>query len=186
MNVYLASKSPRRRQLLGEMGVAFQTVSADCDETVQEGVHPREAVALLAAKKCRAGEEAARDPEGLVIGSDTLVELDGIALGKPRDEADAVRMLLALSGRPHRVHTGVCVRYRGRELSESVTTTVYFRAFDRKEAEAYVATGEPMDKAGAYGIQGLGGRLVEKIEGSFDNVVGFPTDCVRRLMEEVQ
>ena len=186
MNVYLASKSPRRRQLLGEMGVVFQTVSADCDETVEEGVHPREAVALLATKKCRAGEEAARDPEGLVIGSDTLVELDGIALGKPRDEKDAVGMLLSLSGRPHRVHTGVCVRYRGRELAESVTTTVYFRNFSKEEAEAYVATGEPMDKAGAYGIQGLGGKLVEKIEGSFDNVVGFPTDCVRRLMEEVQ
>lgn len=186
MNVYLASKSPRRRQLLGEMGVVFQTVSADCDETVEEGVHPREAVALLATKKCRAGEEAAKDPQGLVIGSDTLVELDGIALGKPRDEKDAVGMLLSLSGRPHRVHTGVCVRYRGRELAESVTTTVYFRNFSKEEAEAYVATGEPMDKAGAYGIQGLGGKLVEKIEGSFDNVVGFPTDCVRRLMEEVQ
>ena len=186
MNVYLASKSPRRRQLLGEMGVVFQTVSADCDETVEEGVHPREAVALLATKKCRAGEEAAKDPQGLVIGSDTLVELDGIALGKPRDEKDAVGMLLSLSGRPHRVHTGVCVRYRGRERSESVTTTVYFRNFSKEEAEEYVATGEPMDKAGAYGIQGLGGKLVEKIEGSFDNVVGFPTDCVRRLMEEVQ
>jgi septum formation protein len=168
------------------MGVVFQTVSADCDETVEEGVHPREAVALLATKKCRAGEEAAKDPQGLVIGSDTLVELDGIALGKPRDEKDAVGMLLSLSGRPHRVHTGVCVRYRGRELAESVTTTVYFRNFSKEEAEAYVATGEPMDKAGAYGIQGLGGKLVEKIEGSFDNVVGFPTDCVRRLMEEVQ
>ena len=186
MNVYLASKSPRRRQLLGEMGVEFQTVSADCDESVEEGVHPRDAVVLLATKKCLAGEEAARDPEGLTIGSDTLVEIDGIALGKPRDEQDAVRMLLFLSGRPHRVHTGVCVRYRGKERAEAVTTTVYFRAFDRREAEEYVATGEPMDKAGAYGIQGLGGNLVEKIEGSFDNVVGFPTDCVRRLMEDVQ
>ena len=186
MNVYLASQSPRRRQLLGEMGVVFQTVSADCDETVEEGVHPRDAVAILASRKCRAGEGALCDEEALVIGSDTLVELGGVALGKPRDEEDAVRMLLSLSGRPHRVHTGVCVRYHGRELVESVTTAVYFRAFSREEAEAYVATGEPMDKAGAYGIQGLGGRLVEKIEGSFDNVVGFPTDCVRRLMEEVQ
>ena len=141
MNVYLASKSPRRRQLLGEMGVVFQTVSADCDETVEKGVHPREAVALLATKKCRAGEEAAKDPQGLVIGSDTLVELDGVALGKPRDEKDAVGMLLSLSGRPHRVHTGVCVRYRGRELAESVTTTVYFRNFSKEEAEVIVSSG---------------------------------------------
>ena len=99
MNVYLASQSPRRRQLLGEMGVVFQTVSADCDETVEEGVHPRDAVAILASRKCRAGESALCDEEALVIGSDTLVELDGVALGKPRDEEDAVRMLLSLSYR---------------------------------------------------------------------------------------
>ena len=185
MNVYLASKSPRRRQLLGEMGVVFQTVSADCDETVEEGVHPREAVALLATKKCRAGEEAAKDPQGLVIGSDTLVELDGIALGKPRDEKDAVGMLLSLSGRPHRVHTGVCVRYRGRELAESVTTTVYFRNFSKEEAEAYVATGEPMDKAGAYGIQGKGGLFVSGYEGSFDTVVGLSVALTDRLCKEI-
>ena len=186
MNVYLASQSPRRRQLLGEMGISFETVSAECDESVEAGTHPKEAVVLLARRKCRAGDMTAHDPEGLVIGSDTLVELDGVALGKPQSEEDAVRMLLSLSGRPHRVHTGVCVRYRGKEAADVCTTAVFFRPFSQREAEDYVATGEPMDKAGAYGIQGLGGRLVERIEGSFDNVVGFPTDLVRRLMEEVQ
>ena len=188
MKVYLASKSPRRRELLGQMGVVFEIVDAESDEEVPEGTHPKAAVELLARRKCEGGCAAVK--EGVVIGSDTLVELNGAALGKPQNEEDAVGMLMALSGKTHRVYTGVAVARVENgavvcELSSADTTMVVFRAFDEEEARAYVATGEPMDKAGAYGIQGLGGRLVDHIEGALDNVIGFPTELVRRLLEEV-
>lgn len=188
MKVYLASKSPRRRELLAGMGVSFEIVSAEADETVEAGVLPRNAVELLARRKCLAGAEG---KDGLVIGSDTLVALGDVALGKPRDGEDAVSMLMSLSGKKHTVYTGVAVaRVEKGEVKALVSgvdaTDVYFRAFGEEEARRYVATGEPMDKAGAYGIQGLGGALVSHTDGEFDNVVGFPTKLVRCLMTEAE
>ena len=184
----LASASPRRRELLAGMGLTFTVCPCDVDESVPPGMHPREAVVLLARRKAEA--VAARHPEAVILASDTLVEIDALPLGKPQDEEEAVATLMRLSGCEHRVHTGVAVIYRGRVLAERDTTRVFMRPFDEGEARAYVQTGEPMDKAGAYGIQGLGGRLVDRIEGNYDTVVGLPTrlsdDLLCRLMEEAR
>lgn len=183
MKIILASKSPRRRQLLAEITRDFEIMVADADETLPRGVHPREGVELLAVRKGAAVLPRAGD-EALIISSDTLVELDGVALGKPSDEADAVGMLRALSGRCHNVHTGVAVHYRGRVLSGVDTTAVYFKELSDEEIDGYVASGEPMDKAGAYGIQGLGGQFVLRYDGDFDTVVGLSVRLTARLMEE--
>ena len=180
VGLILASASPRRRELLGGMGLTFSVCPCDVDETVPAGMHPRDAVVLLARRKAEA--VAARYPDQVVLASDTLVELDALPLGKPTDEADAVATLLRLAGREHRVHTGVAVAYRGRMLADRDTTRVFMRPFDEGEACAYVATGEPMDKAGAYGIQGLGGRLVARTEGAYDTVVGLPCALVDELL----
>ncbi len=180
VSLILASASPRRRELLGGMGLTFSVCPCDVDETVPGGMHPRDAVVLLAKRKAEA--VAALHPAAIILASDTLVEIDGLPLGKPVDEADAVATLLRLSGREHRVHTGVAVIYHSRVLAERDTTRVFMRPFDEGEARAYVATGEPMDKAGAYGIQGLGGRLVERTEGAYDTVVGLPTALVDELL----
>lgn len=169
----LASASPRRRELLAGMGLSFSVCPCDADETVPHGMHPREAVVLLSRRKAEAA--AAAHPRAIILASDTLVEIDGLPLGKPQDEADAVATLLRLSGKEHRVHTGVAVYWRGRVIAARDTTRVFMRPFGEEEARAYVATGEPMDKAGAYGIQGLGGRLVDRTEGAYDTVVGLPT-----------
>ena len=180
-SVCLASASPRRRELLTAMGLTFSVLPADVDESVPAGMHPRDAVVALSKRKALASAKVAGG-DAFVIASDTLVEIDGIPLGKPQDEEDAVRMLLSLSGREHRVHTGVAIAYRGRLYAERDTTRVFFRPFDECEARDYVATGEPMDKAGAYGIQGLGGALVARTEGAFDTVVGLPCALVDRLL----
>lgn len=169
----LASQSPRRAQLLGMIGLEFEVVPAEVDET------PRgdEPAALFAERLARekALAVAAERPDALVIGSDTLVVIDGRILGKPRDEAEAVEMLLQLQGYEHRVETGIAVAGPGGRIESSVEgVRVRFRPFDRRTAEEYVATGEPMDKAGAYGIQGFGSTLVEMIEGDFFAVMGFP------------
>ena len=176
----LASASPRRRELLGGMGLSFSVCPCDVDETVPAGLHPRDAVVLHSRNQAEA--VAARHPGASVWASDTLVEIDDLPLGKTVDESDAVATLLLLSGREHRVHTGVAVIYHSRVLAERDTTRVFMRPFDEGEARAYVATGEPMDKAGAYGIQGLGGRLVERTEGAYDTVVGLPTALVDELL----
>lgn len=179
--VCLASASPRRRELLTEMGLTFSVCPADVDESTPKGMHPRDAVVELSKRKAEAVTKVV-DESVFVIASDTLVEIDGLPLGKPTDEEDAVRMLLSLSGREHRVHTGVAVARGGRIYAESDTTRVFFRPFDEGEARAYVATGEPMDKAGAYGIQGLGGALVDHTLGNFDTVVGLPCALTDRLL----
>ena len=182
--ILLASASPRRRELLTEIGLSFTVRVSDADESVPEGTDPREAVVTVARRKAEA--VLAEAPEdAIVIAADTTVDLNGRSLGKPKDEADAIAMLLSLAGREHHVHTGVAIAYRGRMLAEADTTAVLFRPFDRAEAEAYVATGEPMDKAGAYGIQGKGGALVTSIRGEFDNVVGLPCRLVDRLLWEI-
>lgn len=182
LHLVLASASPRRRDLLGAMGLSFTVRVSEADETLPAGTPPAEAVRLLAARKARA-VLAAEDE--VILSADTLVALDGRALGKPRDEAEAKSMLRALSGRTHEVYTGVAVRFRGRLFCEADCTRVRMRPFDEAEIAAYVATGEPMDKAGAYGIQGLGGALVEGVDGAFDNVVGLPCALVDRLLARV-
>ena len=179
--ICLASASPRRRELLGGMGLTFTVTPADVDESIPDGMHPADAVVELSKRKALAAAKVAGDGV-FVIASDTLVEEGGRPLGKPTDEENAVAMLMSLSGREHRVHTGVAVAYRGRLLADRDTTRVFFRDFDEREARDYVATGEPMDKAGAYGIQGLGGALVERTEGAFDTVVGLPCALVDRLL----
>ena len=180
--VILASASPRRRELLSGLIEKFELKVADVDETLPSDVHPKSGVEILAVRK--GAEIAADNPDALVISSDTLVELDGVPLGKPTSREDACRMLGELSGNVHNVHTGVAVHYRGRVLSGVDSTAVFFREIGEEEILAYVDTGEPMDKAGAYGIQGKGGKFVTEICGSFDTVVGLSVELTRRLIEE--
>ena len=181
--VILASGSPRRRELLGEMGVAFEIDVPDVDETV--GGTPDQMVAVLAERKARAVAE--RKEEGLIVAADTLVALDDRALGKPADDAEAKEMLRALSGRTHDVFTGVCVMdaRTGRVMVAAERTGVRFRAITEEEIDAYVATGEPRDKAGAYAIQGGAGAFVEGYEGSRTNVIGLPVEKLGEMLREM-
>ena len=182
MRYILASKSPRRRELLSEIVKNFEIITKDVDECLPSDIHPREGVEMLAVRK---GEAVAADNENaLVISSDTLVELGGVPLGKPVDENDAVRMLISLSGKAHNVHTGVAVHYKGKVYSGVDTTAVYFREMTEKEIFDYVKSGDPMDKAGSYGIQSGGGKFVEKIEGNYDTVVGLSVSLTKRLIDE--
>lgn len=177
----LASGSPRRRELLSKMGYCFETCSPDVDENVAG--HAADIVHTLAVRKARAAAKGYSD--GVLIASDTLVSLEGRPLGKPQDEADARRMLRALSGREHEVFTGVCVLdvACGRMEARTVRTGVVFRSLSEDEIDRYVASGEPMDKAGAYAIQGGAGAFVERLDGSFENVVGFPVETVGELLK---
>ena len=173
MGLILASGSPRRRQLLEQIGLTFVVRSSDVDESVSPGLTPALVVESLSARK---GEAVAAEaaPGDLVLSADTVVALDGAILGKPRDRAEAEAMLTALSGRTHQVYTGVTLLQDGRRLTEHEVTAVTFRPLSPEEIAAYVSTGEPMDKAGAYGIQGLGALLVERLEGDYFNVMGLP------------
>ena len=183
MRIILASKSPRRRELLSRIYSDFEVIVSDADETLPENKTPRECAEEISLRKGAAvalevGEDA------LVISSDTMVEQDGVILGKPETEADARRMLSMLSGKIHNVHTGVAIHYRGRRFSGVDTTRVEFKNLTAAEIDAYVATGESMDKAGSYGIQGKGGALVKGYDGAFDTVVGLSLELTRRLIEE--
>ena len=173
-HIVLASGSPRRQELLRRIGVtAFDVVKPEADESYPAGLTAQETVAHIARAKAEAAKKLTK-PEDIVITADTMVFLDDERLGKPRDEADALRMLTELSGRHHTVCTGVTVRQGERSVAFTTTTDVYFRAATESELRAYIATGEPMDKAGAYGIQGVGSLLVERIDGDFFNVMGLP------------
>ena len=185
MKVILASKSPRRKEIFGayaeECGFSFDIITRETDEELF-GEHPRTGVKTLAERKGAA--VAVEYPDALVVSSDTLVELGGKPLGKPVDEEDACSMLRELSGKTHNVHTGIALTQGGKVYSGVATTEVTFRALAEEEIRAYVATGEPMDKAGAYGIQGKGGSLVAGYNGEFDTVVGFNMTLLRALMQE--
>jgi septum formation protein len=171
----LASRSPRRAELLRTLGVAFRVIDVEVDETTRVGEAPVDYVRRLARDKARAGQAVAGDASLPVLAADTTVVLDGAILGKPLDDADARAMLARLAGRTHEVLTGVAVIDARGWLDDAVVATrVSFRALSPAEIAAYVASGEPADKAGAYGIQGLGGALVERIDGSYSNVVGLP------------
>ncbi len=186
--LYLASRSPRRHALLHEAGIAFQFVDVSVDESVDAGTLPEAAVCLLAERKARAGAQLLPPtPSGLVLGADTLVALGDDILGKPRDRADARRMLGLLSGRRHRVLTGVSIldTCSGRARTEHACTFVEMRSLSQSEIADYTDSGESDDKAGAYAIQERGDRFVTRIEGAWDNVVGLPVQLVRKLLHEV-
>jgi septum formation protein len=174
----LASASPRRADLLDSANLDFQIRPADIDESVNHGESPEAYVRRLSIEKAIA---VAR-PGEIVIAADTTVEIGGDILGKPRDEADARRMLALLAGAEHNVHTGVSVRADGRTRTVVVTTIVEFLDLDDAAIEAYVATGEPFDKAGGYAIQGAGGALVKRIDGSVSNVIGLPMEETLELL----
>ena len=169
--LHLASTSPRRRKILASLGLDFDVVTADVDETPKDGETPAEMVLRLSVAKAQAAEI---DAGGVVLGSDTAVVVDDKALGKPRNREDGLAMLELLSGRAHRVLTGVAVCHLRGTTTALSETRVYFREISRDEALAYWQSGEPQDKAGAYAIQGLGGAFVEHIEGSYTGVVGLP------------
>ena len=167
----LASGSPRRKALLSGLGLSFETVAPGVDEAVKEGESPLTYVLRVAREKAAAG--ARLQPGAVVLAADTAVVLDGAILGKPSGEAEAKRMVRSLSGRRHSVWTGVALDGAAR-AEAAVETLVWFRALSEAEIAWYASTGEPLDKAGAYAIQGAGGMLVQRIEGSASNVVGLP------------
>ncbi len=180
--IILASASPRRHELLRRMGVPFTILALDTDETVS-GL-PQERVRVLAERKAQAVADTLS--EGLVIGADTLVALGEESLGKPADDEDARRMLRALSGKTHQVHTGVCLldAATGRRDVRVASSDITMRDLTDGEIDAYIRTGEPHGKAGAYAIQGLGGKLISGWEGSYDNIVGLPTEMLREMLDE--
>lgn len=178
--IVLASVSPRRRQLLEHLGLQFEVLDSDVDEDAIQTPDAAQLALWRAQAKGRA--VAALRPEALVIAADTVVAVDGLQLGKPRDEAEAVEMLGRLAGRAHTVHTGVYVCGGGREETAVETTLVTMRPLALAEREAYVQTGEPMDKAGAYGIQGFGATLVTRIEGCFYSVMGLPLARLTQML----
>lgn len=181
MKIVLASQSPRRRELLGKMGLEFTTKSPEIDE---EAIHGLPAQALVKALSREKAFHIAKDEDKdtIVIGSDTVVVLDGEILGKPADLQQAEEMISALSGRSHEVCTGVTVCQGDKVVSQAEVTQVTFRALTPEEVRQYVRTGEPMDKAGAYGIQGYGALLVEGIRGDYSNVVGLPVCRLGRIL----
>lgn len=180
--ILLASGSPRRRELLAQLGLQFEIAAPDVDETPLPGEAPVPYVGRLAVVKAMA---VAAGDDTLVIAADTTVEIDGDILAKPADAAEARAMLRRLSGRAHHVHTGVALRRGEHTLCEVVTAHVTFATLTDAQIDWYVATGEPMDKAGAYAVQGIGGVFVEKVDGSVSNVIGLPLHTVVRLAEQL-
>jgi septum formation protein len=179
--VVLASQSPRRRQLLTLVGIEHEVRPANIDESYLPGEAPRAHAERLARGKA----EALSTPQWVTIGSDTIVVVDGAVLGKPRDRGEAARMLRQLSGRSHTVITAVAVSWHGRMVSDAEEVTVTFRALTDADIEAYITTGEPMDKAGAYGIQGYGATIVERVDGDYFAVMGLPLNRLARLLESL-
>ena len=171
MNLILASQSPRRRELLGLTGLDFIVRVADIDETMDPGKAPFEEVARVSRLKALA---VSREPGDVVIAADTIVVCEGKMLGKPRDESDAFRILSLLSGRTHEVMTGMTVLRDEEIVTHTEVTKIHFRDLHPEEVSAYIATGEPMDKAGAYGIQGGAALFADQMEGDYYNVMGLP------------
>ncbi len=176
----LASQSPRRRELLTQAGFTFDVQAADIDESRHAEEAPEAYVQRLALEKARAIH--VQHPDAVVLGADTTVVLDGEVLNKPRDKDDARRMLLALAGRTHEVYTGLAVVAGSSARSHLETTTVVFDAINQSDLEMYLASGDPLDKAGAYGIQGFAARWIPRIEGDYFNVVGLPIAAAVKLL----
>jgi len=176
MNIFLASKSPRRAQLLSQIGVEYEILDVSVSEEYEEGLSACEIVAQLSYKKAIAALNIVRGSAGVIIAADTLVVKDGMVFGKPSDEHEACKMLQAFSGKAHEVYTGVTLSNieDGKVKSFIEKTNVYFKELTAEDIKWYIHTNEPMDKSGAYGIQGYGAKFVRKIEGDFFNVVGLP------------
>lgn len=185
--IILASASPRRRELLANMGLQFTVLVSDADESgVDTSVPPEIYVQELALLKAAAvAKTIIKNKDAIVISADTIVVCDGEILGKPKDEEDAVRMLASLSGKSHKVYTGFCVMRLSDAFTvcKNVCTEVVFKPLTREKIERYVKTSEPMDKAGAYAIQGLGAMLIERINGDYFNVVGLPVSELSDVLE---
>lgn len=180
----LASASPRRRELLQQIGLDFTVVTADIDETPLAGEDHRSYTLRLADAKART--VLVLHPDAVVIGADTTVAVDGDLLGKPRDAEDAARMLRLLRARGHEVTTGIAVLTRDGTLTATETTQVFFSEMSEDDIAAYVATGEPMDKAGAYAIQGRAAQWIPRIKGDYSNVVGLPLARLTALLKQIQ
>ena len=184
MQVILASASPRRLALLQQIGIEAKVCPADFDEVSGSAVQAEDVVIANAIGKCKAVVKIKGDSLP-VIAADTVVVAEGVILGKPQNEEDAVEMLKQLSGKTHKVMTGIAVSYAGETLAEVCKTEVVFRELTDEEIKKYVATGEPLDKAGAYGIQGMGAVLVEKINGCYNNVVGLPLTRLQLILAKL-
>lgn len=181
MNIILASQSPRRKELLKRIGIEnFKVIPAQGEELATRTLTADQLVEELSQRKC--AEVAAAHPKDLIIAADTVVSINNRVLGKPRTEEDAAQMLAALSGKLHLVYTGVTVAKEGRTLTQHEVTSVRFRTLTQADIIRYIATGEPMDKAGAYGIQGYGSVLVEGISGDYYNVMGLPVCRLARML----
>ena len=186
MKLVLASASPRRREILKNAGYLFSVRPAQIEERIDPALLPGQAVAELAAQKAACAARHAAEDE-LILAADTIVVRDSAILGKPKDEAQAFAMLRSLAGREHTVYTGVCVALpgeNGKKEAFSCATAVRFYSLSDDEIRSYIATGEPMDKAGAYGIQGCGCLLVESIRGDYFNVMGLPIARAARLLSQ--
>ena len=181
--IILASQSPRRQELIGYILSEYEVIVSEVEETLPDGIAPEDLPVYLAGVKAQA--VAAEHPDDVVIGADTMVILDGQVLGKPKDADDAFHMLRSLSGKAHTVITGCAILQDGRMTTFADRTRVEFYPLSDREILDYIATGEPFDKAGAYGIQGRGSVLVKRIEGDFFNVMGLPVARLKREMERV-
>lgn len=178
----LASASPRRRELLSQVGYRFDVIPAHLNEDVRPGEEPLPYVTRLAREKAEAVFASLANPHAVVLGADTTVTLDGEILGKPESPADAARILSLLGGRTHQVITGIALVSQGNTQVAAETTSVQFASLSQEDIAAYIASGEPMDKAGAYGIQGRAARWIPRIEGCYFNVVGLPLSLVSSLL----
>jgi septum formation protein len=187
IQLYLASKSPRRREILTQLGVVFECIEGSVDESVLDDEIPQDYVLRLAKAKALSGQKNVRTARSHIpiLGSDTTVAIGNKILGKPKDEQEAIAMLTCLSGKSHIVYTAVALSHNGIIKSVCCPTKVCFADMTLNQINSYVATGEPMDKAGAYGIQGIGGQYIKKIEGSYTSVVGLPIYETRLLLTEI-
>ena len=182
MQIILASQSPRRRELLAKLGLPFTVQAVRADETMDPGLDPRQEVARVSRVKAMAAQAG---PEDVVIAADTIVVYQGRILCKPRDKAQAADMLAMLSGRDHQVMTGYTLRRGSQVITGTEVSHIFFRPLDPAEIRAYVETGEPMDKAGAYGIQGMGALFIPRLEGDYYNVMGLPVCALAQQLRQL-
>jgi septum formation protein len=183
-HIVLASRSPRRQELLRRIGITqFEILVPEVEEWYPAGLSPQETVCYISREKAQAAQSLTQ-PSDIVITADTMVFLGEERLGKPHSEEEALQMLTALSGQKHTVCTGVTVQQGNHRLTQAEATDVFFRPADTDELRAYIRTGEPMDKAGAYGVQGMGALLVDRIEGDFFNVMGLPVARLSRMLKK--
>ena len=184
MKIILASKSPRRKEILENLGFEFEIITADTDES-SDVTDPEALVQILAVRKGKAVQETYAEKDALIISCDTVVCLDGEILGKPHSEAEAKDMLRSLSGRSHTVLSGLSLFYNGKTISGVDKTEVYFANMPEKFIDSYVASGDPMDKAGAYAVQGKTSLYIDRIDGCYFNVVGLPVRLLAKLLHQL-